>query len=200
MTAMRLGAMTAAEAAEHPEPEALAEALASPVNAKRLLDTVFIEAVLRALTRVGEHDLVFAVLERHSKAFRGTPGIVVAAAALVAALTSGVEAHLERALQHYERILRRDPGNLYLVGRMNADAFECAARLGEPERGYLALEHLLDFYTPGPLGRDLPPGFPVDDPRLSGLWTRPAQASLLEALAARRAASTRAKKNPKRRP
>lgn len=71
-----------------------------------------------------------------------------------------------------------------LRGGRGGPAFECAERLGDSERGFGLLEHLLECYASGRIGRTLPDDFPIDDPRIAGLWQRPAQATLAKALAA----------------
>lgn len=187
----RLKKMTPEEVAAAPDVEAIARALAAPVNAKRLEEPSFVAAVVTALASRGDFDAAFAVAALHTRAFRDSPALNVLAAMFEAGLASGASAHLEQALRAYERILRRDPSDLYLVGRMHADALECAVRLGQQERGFTLLERLLDHHAPGRLGRTLPDGFPIDDPRLVELWTRPAQRTLARALAAERAARAR---------
>lgn len=188
----RIEEMTAEEIAAHPDLETVARDLARPVNAERLAAPRFIAAVVRALAARAGFDAALALTALHAKAFRGEPAIEVLEAALEASLASGTRAHLEQSLGSYEKILRRDPSDLYLVGRMHADAFECAARLGESERGFLLLERLLDHYAPGRVGRTLPDDFPIDDARIAELWLRPAQSTLLKALEAER--KKRAKK------
>lgn len=181
----RVSPMTPAEVEAVSDPVGLAHAISAPANVKRLVEPVLIAALLGRLAGLGRFEDAFQLLQQHSKARRNEVGVEVAGAALVAALASGVPDHLEAALRAYERLMR-DPSDLYWVGAMHADAHACAVALGVPERGLALIERLLDHYSPGPKRRELPDHFPIDDPRIADLWTRPAQQSLLPALASMR--------------
>lgn len=164
----------------------MARGLEEAVNGKLLFDTRYLEDLLALLMERGLDGAGLQLLGAIHVAWRKSLPLGMIGLAMELALRGDAK-DVARVLDVYERHMRRDPSDLYLLGPVHARVVELAERLGDRERAYALLEVMLDYYTPPPGERSLPDNFPVNDPRIEPLWARPAQATLLRAVEAARA-------------